>query len=212
MWRFDRDPLPQLEYPSGQTQQQDSRIRYYRGLGGSVIPGNYTVTLSSGSASSTAKVKVNHDPRMDAPDTDALKKNYERARAIGSRIESINVRLKPLAQVRESLAKSEGLIRENPGFAVAVAEEYKAVKEELASMDKAFSNRQDGLSARIGGYRVLLTATGALTEQENKAVADAETALDEGLKLADAFMAGSWANYIKKLSQITLPGDAVVLK
>ncbi len=212
IWHFDRDPLPQLEYPSGQAQQQDSRARFFRGSGGTVIPGIYTVSLSSGDASSEAKVRVNHDPRMDAPDTDALKRNYERARVIGSRIESLNARLRPLAQVREGLAKSESLVKENPGFATAVAEEYKAVKEELARMDEAFGRRQEGLSGRIGGYRALLSASGSLTAQEEKAVADAEAAIDEGLKLADAFTAGSWARYVEKLRQVTLSGDAVVLK
>jgi hypothetical protein len=51
-----------------------------------------------------------------------------------------------------------------------------------------------------------------MTAQENEAVADAEAALDEGLKLADAFMAGTWAGWVEKLSQVTLSGDAVVLK
>lgn len=213
IWRFDRDPLPQLEYPSGQGQQQDPRARYFnRGFGGNVIPGNYTVNLSSGDGTSKTRVRVNHDPRMDAPDTVALRKNYARARVFGSQIESLNALLLPIAKVRESLAKSEKLINEDHGFAAAVGEEYKAVKEELAKIDEAFGRRQDGLSGRIGGYRVLLSAAGPLTEQEEKTVADAGAALDEAQKLAEALTSGSWKRYVDKLRQATISGDAVVLK
>lgn len=211
-WRFDRNPLPQLEYPSGQDQQQDQRGRYFRGFGGTVVPGNYTVSLATGNMSADSKVRVNHDPRMDPPDTAALKKNYERAVAFGSRIEKLNTRLKPLVQVRESLAKSDRLVNNDPEFAAAVKDEYKAVKEELARLDEAFGRRQDGLSGRIGGYRVLLTSSGPLTIQDEKTVADAEAAIDEALKLAEAFMTGSWERYVVTLKKVTLTGDAVVLK
>lgn len=212
IWRFDRNPLPQLEYPAGQGQQQDQRARFFRGYGGSVIPGNYTVSLAMGKMSATSKLRVNSDPRMDLPDTVAMKKNYDRAVAFASRIESLNTRLKPLAQVRESLAKGDRLIKENPEFAAAVQEEHKAVKEELARLDEAFGRRPGALPGRIGGYRVLLTSSGPLTAEEEKAVSDAEAAVDEAMKLTEAFVTGSWERYVQVLKKVTLTGDAVVLK
>ena len=149
---------------------------------------------------------------MAAPDTEALKRNYERAKAFGSRIESLNNRLRTLVTVRESLAKSEGLIKGNPGFADAVSAEYNAVKEELAKMDELFGRRQDGLTSRINGYRSVLMASGSLTDQEEKSFSDAGVALEEADKVTSAFLEGNWARYVNKLKEINLAADAVILK
>jgi len=149
---------------------------------------------------------------MAAPDIDILRKNYERAVTFGAGIESLNAKLRNLVTVRESLAKTEKLIVEHPGFAAAVSEEYKAVKEELAKLDEAFGRRQDGLTGRIGGHRSLLMASGPLSEQEEQGIADAETALTEAARMVGAFLDGSWARYTKKLKEITLTGEEVILK
>ena len=53
--------------------------------------------------------------------------------------------------------------------------------------------RQEGLSGRIGGYRALLSASGSLTAQEEKAVADAEAAL-AGLAPTDPAYANAASN------------------
>jgi len=211
-WRLDRNPLPQLTYPSGQDQQQDPRARFFRGFGGTVLPGTYTVSLSLGNAKSMSKITVSADPRMAAPDIDALRKNYERAVTFGAGIESLNAKLRNLVTVRESLAKTDKLIAEHPDFAAAVSGEYKAVKEELAKMDEAFGRRQDGLTGRIGGYRSLLMASGPLTEQEEQVIADAGNALEEAARMAGSFLDGSWARYKAKLKEITLTGEEVILK
>jgi hypothetical protein len=211
-WRLDRNPLPQLTYPSGQDQQQDPRARYFRGFGGTVFPGTYTVSLSLGSANSTSKIKVSPDPRMAVPDVDALRKNYERAVTFGAGVESLNAKLRNLVTVRESLAKTEKLIAEHPDFAAAVSVEYRSVKEELAKLDEAFGRRQEGLTGRIGGYRSLLTASGSLTEQEEKGISDSEAALAEATRMAGAFLDGSWARYKTKLKEITLTGEEVILR
>jgi len=211
-WRLDRNPLPQVTYPSDREQQQDPRARYNRGFGGLVNPGIYTVTLTGSGESSSTSVRVNHDPRMAVPDTDALRKNYERALKFGAGIESLNAKLKTITEVRDAVAKSEKLFPDNPGFAAAVTEEHKAVREELARLDEAFWRRQDGLTSRIGSYRVLLTASGPLTEQEEKGIADAEAAFAEAVRMTDALMDGSWARYKAKVKEITLTGEEVVLK
>jgi len=213
IWRLDRNPLPQLTYPSERDQQQDARSRYFsRGFGGIVFPGNYTVTLSGKGESSSSGIAVKHDPRMAAPDIDALRKNYERALTFGTAIEALNTKLKAVTEVRDAIAKSEKLFPFNPGFATAVSEEHKAVKEELAKLDEAYWRRQDGLSSRIGGYRVLLSATGPLTDQEEKGTADAEAAIAEAEKLVNTMMEGSWTRYKSKLKEVTLTGEEVILK
>ncbi|MCU0458667.1 MAG: hypothetical protein MUE37_06200 [Bacteroidales bacterium] len=212
VWRLDRNPLPQVEYPSPQQQQQDQRSRFFRGFGGTVFPGTFTVTLKGSAGSSSTKVIVNPDPRMAPPDIEALRKNYERARLFGTRIESLNGSLRTLTSVRESLAKSEVLIRNNPGFAEAASETYKAVGEDLAALDALFGRRQDGVAARINGYRAVVMATGALTAQEEKGMKDAETALEEAEKQVKGFLEGSWARFSEKLKGISLPGDIVILK
>jgi photosystem II stability/assembly factor-like uncharacterized protein len=211
-WRFDRNPLPQVAYPSDRDQQQDPRSRYNRGFGGLVTPGTYTVTLTGSGKGSSASVRVNHDPRMEAPDSDAIRKNYERAVKFGARIESLNEKLKGISKVRESIANSEKLFQNNPGFAEAVSEKHKAVREELARLDEAFWRRQDGLSARINGYRSLLMASGVPSQQEEKGMADAVAAMEEAEKMLNEFLGGSWASYADALRKITLTGDTVILR
>jgi photosystem II stability/assembly factor-like uncharacterized protein len=212
VWRLDRNPLPQVEYPSARQQEQDQRSRFFRGFGGTVIPGTYTLTLNNCTLSSTTNVKVNPDPRMAAPDTETLRKNYEQAKAFGARIESLNERLRAFSGIRESLAKSEALVKKDPGFAAAVSEEYKAAADELARLDDTFGRRQDGIAARINGYRAILLATGVPSAQEEKTMADAETALAEAEKMIAAFLDGNWATYVNKLKGISLTGDVVIIK
>ncbi len=210
-WRLDRNPLPQATYPSGQ-QTQDPRARYYRNYGAPVIPGTYTVTLKKDADSAETRVKVSADPRMAAPDTDALVKNLERAEAFGVRINALNEKLKYIGNVRESLAKSEELIARNPGFAEAMTAIQKTVKEELAGMDDVFGRRQDGLVSRINGYRSLLMASGVPSQQEEKGMTDAVAALEEAEKLIDGFMEGAWKEYAATLKKIDLTIDSVIIK
>ena len=210
-WRLDRNPLPQATYPSGQ-QTQDPRARFYRNYGAPVIPGTYTVTLKKDTDSAETRVKVSADPRMAAPDTDALVKNLERAEAFGVRINALNEKLKYIGNVRESLAKSEELIARNPGFAEAMTAIQKTVKEELAGMDDVFGRRQDGLVSRINGYRSLLMASGVPSQQEEKGMTDAVAALEEAEKLIDGFMEGAWKEYAATLKKIDLTIDSVIIK
>ena len=54
-------------------------------------------------------------------------------------------------------------------------------------------------------------ATGELSAQEEKAMKDAETALEEAERLITAFTEGSWARYAEKLKGISLQGDEVII-
>lgn len=210
-WRLDRNALPQASYPSVQ-DQQDPRARYYRNFGGMVIPGKYTLTLKKDSETAETTVKVNADPRMAAPDTDALQRNFERAETFGAKINELNEKLKTISGVRGSLAKSDELISRNPGFAEALSGIHKTVKEELAKLDEAFTRRQEGLVSRINGYRSLLMASGVPSQQEEKGMSDAVAALEEAGKMIDGFLEGPWAGYTEALRKITLTGDTVILR
>lgn len=210
-WRLDREALPQATYPAEQ-QQQDPWMRYSRNYGGAVMPGTYTVALKAGDASSETVLKVSSDPRMEAPDTDALRKNLERAEAFGARIKELNEKLALIKSVRESLAKSDDLSKNNPGFAEAIKDIHKTVKEEVAKLDEAFGRRQPGLVSRINGYRSLMMASGVPSQQEEKGMTDAEAAFEEAMKMIDQFLTGPWAAYTEALKKITLTGDSVVLR
>ncbi len=209
-WRFDRDPLPVASYPSEQ-QREDSRSRWYRNFGGVVIPGIYSVTLTSGESSATTSVKVTADPRREAPDSEALRKNYERAEAFSLRVTALNDKLNKISGIRESIAKSDSLISRIPDFAAAVSDAHKTVKEELTELDKTFGRREEGLISRINGYRALLMASGVPSQQEEKSMTDAEAALVEAVKLIDGFLEGPWAEYADALKRVTVTGDAVVI-
>jgi len=211
-WRLERDPLPQLSYPRDQQQQQDQRSRYYRSFGGQVISGNYTVILTMGEESASSVLRVNADPRMAAPDSDVLKKNYERALAFGTRIEALNEKLKGIPQMRESLAKSKELIANAPGFAEAAAGIYETASKELAGLDEAYNRREDGLLRRINGYRAIMMASGVLSQQEERSMSDAAAALDEAEEITDNFLTGSWEQYRETLRKTTLPGDLLLIK
>jgi photosystem II stability/assembly factor-like uncharacterized protein len=209
-WRFDRDPLPVALYPSEQ-QREDPRSRWYRNFGGVIIPGTYSVTLTNGESSATTSVKVNADPRREAPDIEALRKNYEMAEAFSARVTALNDKLKKITGIRESIAKSDSLITEIPAFATAVSDIHKTVKVKLTEIDKTFGRREEGLISRINGYRALLMASGVPSPQEEKSMNDAEAALTEALKLIDGFLEGPWADYAEVLKGVTVTGDAVVI-
>ena len=212
IWRLDRNPLPQATYPSGQ-QMQDPRARYYRNAGGPVIPGILFSLTEKGLLTVRRQVvKVSADPRMAAPDTDALVKNLDRAEAFGVRVNNLNGKLKFISTVRESLARSEELIARNPGFAEAMTAIHKTVNEELAKMDEVFGRRQDGLVSRINGYRSLLMASGVPSQQEEKGMTDAVAALEEAEKLIDGFMEGPWKEYAATLKKINLTIDSVIIR
>jgi len=212
IWRLDRDALPQASYPALQQQQQEPWMRNYRNYGGAVMPGTYTVTLKAGDATSETPVKVSADPRIEAPDTDALRENFARAESFGARITELNEKLVLIKSVRESIAKSEELSKNNPGFAEAIKTIHKTVKEEVAKLDEAFGRRQSGLVSRINGYRSLMMASGAPSQQEEKGMTDAVTALEDAGKMIDQFLTGPWAEYKETLKKINLTGDSVILK
>jgi phage gp36-like protein len=55
-------------------------------------------------------------------------------------------------------------------------------------------------------------ATGALSQQEEKSLADAEVALTEANSRIDEFLNGPWARYTETLKKVTLTGDQVIIK
>jgi phage gp36-like protein len=55
-------------------------------------------------------------------------------------------------------------------------------------------------------------ATGALSQQEEKSLADAEAALTEANSRIDEFLNGPWAKYLEALKKVTLTGEQLIIK
>ncbi len=54
-------------------------------------------------------------------------------------------------------------------------------------------------------------ATGPLSQQEEKSMNDAETALDEAEKLLNDFIEKDWAAYRSALEKVSLTGDKIII-
>jgi photosystem II stability/assembly factor-like uncharacterized protein len=209
-WHLNRDPLPIATYTT--EESHDQRRRFYRNFGGPALPGSYNVVLKRDEDTTETAVRVRQDPRLPSQDFDAMKKNAAKAEAFAPGIDSLNVKLENLKKIKESIAKGDELITKVTSFAEAVSVAHKTVKEDLAKLEEALAKRPDGLISRINGYRALAMATGSLTQQEEKSVADAVTALDEANKLIDAFISGPWTDYREALKKVTLTGDSIIIK
>ncbi len=207
-WAFDRNPFPQAMQITGPAREQ--RGRYYRNFGGVSLPGVYDVILKRGEFTAKTGVTVRPDPRITGLDFEAMGKNIAAAEAFGVRIDSLNEKLKNVKEIRESIAKSDAMIAKSVLFAEAVSGTYTTVKEKLAEVEEVLSRRPDGLISQINGYRVLLMATGQLSQQEKKSMAEAEAALTEANSRIDEFVNGPWAAYTEALKKVTLTGEIVI--
>ena len=207
-WRFDRNALPQAGL---QDQDENPRARYFRSRGGIAIPGTYKVTLKKGEKAAETYVTIKSDPRLPAQDFEALRKNQARAETFGSGITALNSRLEKFRDMKQQVAKSDELIAKQPIFAEVISNAQKTVKESIEKVDQTLNTRPEGLLQRINGYRVLLTATGILSQQEEKSMQDAETALAEAEKLLNSFTEKEWSAYREVLEKISLTGDKIII-
>lgn len=199
IWHFDRNPLPQVSYLQEETDQWGGR--YFRGFGGTALPGEYSVTFRRDDYDASTTVKISADPRLPQADTGALKENLERAAAFAPAIASLNGKIKSLKNIKEVIAKSDELAKKDSVFAQVISESYNNVNEQFKQLEKKLGNRRDGLISKINGYRMIAMASGRLSGQEEEMVSDAEKALKEAGTVIDDFLNGPWKDYRELLDK-----------
>jgi photosystem II stability/assembly factor-like uncharacterized protein len=207
MWRFDRNALPQAGL---QDQDENPRARYFRSMGGIAVPGTYRVNVKNGDETAETSLTVKPDPRLPAQDFAAIQRNQDRAVVFGAKITEFNSELSRYAEMKKQAAKAEDLSKKQPIFAETVSVAQKAISEAITNLDLKLNSRQQGLIQKINGYRVLMMATGPLSQQEEKSMNDAEAALGEAEKLLKDFMEKDWAAYRTALEKVSLTGDKVI--
>ena len=207
-WRLDRNVLPQVTV---QDQGAGPGGRYPRGMAGTVIPGKYKVTFKQGEETSETFVTVKPDPRLPAQDFAAIQRNQVRAESFGLKITAFNLELEKYSELKTQAAKGDEAIAKIPGFAEVALAAQKAVKEAIERVDLRLNSRQQGLIQQINGYRVLVMSTGSLSQQEEKSMSNAETALAEAEQLLKDFIEKDWAAYRSALEKVMLTGDKIII-
>lgn len=211
-WKLDKNPAPYAGQinKGNQNYEKESRARFLRNSGIIVIPGGYNITVNYNQSGSTAGLKVAYDPRLPAPDINIMRQNYKRADSIGSRINELNSLYQRFFDCNSDIAKVEEASHKNIAFADAVREFQSAMKEKFDSIDTKLTSRPDGFFSKINESRVLTTATGKLTDNEEKKVNDAISALDNASKLMDDFLNKDWVNYRKNLAGKTISMEDIL--
>jgi hypothetical protein len=207
-WGLDLNPLPQATQIT--EPPRDTRGRYFRTIRGVALPGIYTVILKRGDSTAETAVTVRPDPRITGQDFEAMRKNITQAEAFGELVNTLNAKLKNIKEIKDRFTKSDEMIIKSSSFAEAASATYNTVKEQFTKLEEALDRRPDGLIAQINGYRVLITASGQLSQQEKKSMAEAEAALTEANLRIDDFISGPWAAYKEALKKVTLTGDEVI--
>jgi photosystem II stability/assembly factor-like uncharacterized protein len=210
-WRFDKNPMPSAGQIARSIQnEQEVRGRQFRGSGPSVLPGDYTATLSYNGENSAAKLTVKNDPRLPAPDIDAVKKNLKKADDISKQIKELNASYQKFYECNTTITKVDDFIRKNKAFAESVKEFHSLFKAKYDDLERKLSGRPDGLFVKINNYRVLSTATKQLSADEEKTVAESIRSLEEAVKLINEFMTVDWTGYQNNISNKQVPVDAVI--
>jgi photosystem II stability/assembly factor-like uncharacterized protein len=210
-WRFDKNPMPNAgQINRGNQGDQENRGRQFRGSGGNVIPGEYTLKLSYNGSSATTKVLVNNDPRLPLPDTSAMSSNIRRADDISRGIKEINTLYQKFSECSSLITKVDDLTKKDKAFAESVKDFHNQLKTKYDGIDKKLTGRPEGLFAKINGYRVLSTATKQLTQDEEKAISEAKRALDEATGLMNDFMNTDWGAYQKNLENKQVSLDVII--
>jgi photosystem II stability/assembly factor-like uncharacterized protein len=210
-WRFDKNPMPSAGQINRNSQpEQENRSRQFRGSGASVIPGVYSVKTGYNGENSTTKLVVKNDPRLPAPDIDAIKQNLKRTDDFSKGIKELNASYQKFYECSSIITKVDDLVGKNKAFAESVKDFHGPFKTKYESIDRKLSGRPDGLFAKINSYRILTTATKQLTADEEKTVAESTKSLDEALKILNEFMTVDWISYQNNLSNIQVSIEAVI--
>ena len=211
-WKLDKNPSPYAGQinKGNQNYEQEEHSRFLRGSGIIALPGEYRVKMIYNQAISEAAVNVIYDPRSPAPDIRVMKGNYHRADEIGSRIKDLNSRYQKFFDCNGVIAKVDELSGKYMVFGDSVRSFQDSLRKKYENIDRKLTSRPDGLFSKINETRVLTTATGRLSENEEKSVSEALTALDEASKLINDFLDNDWVIYRQNLSGKSVPVNAVL--
>jgi photosystem II stability/assembly factor-like uncharacterized protein len=210
-WRFDKNPMPSAGQINRNSQpERENRSRQFRSSGASVIPGEYLVKISYNGENSTTKLVVKNDPRLPAPDIDAIKQNLKRADEISKGIKELNASYQKFYECNSIITKVDDLVIKNKAFAESVKDFHGQFKTKYDSIDRKLSGRPDGLFVKINSYRILTTATKQLNADEEKTVAESIRSLDEALKILSEFMTTDWVGYQNNLSNKQVSLEAII--
>jgi photosystem II stability/assembly factor-like uncharacterized protein len=209
-WRFEKNTstIAGQINRGNQNEPMDERVRFFRGMGANVIPGDYNIKLKYDGDSSTSKITIMSDPRLPSPDIKTMKENYRRADDIGKKIKDINLLYQRFYECNTFLTKVDDMTKKNKAFADAVKDIHGQMKGKYDEADRKLTTRPDGLFPKINASRVLTNATVALTVSEEKTVKDSFTAIDEATKLISAFLEQDWPGYEKSLADKMISVEA----
>lgn len=210
-WNFDKNPM----ITAGQINRnnenfQPGRNRQFRGMGATVIPGEYSLKLSYNGESSSSKITVKNDPRLPSPDTDAIKQNLKRADEISKRIKQLNTSYQKFYECNALISKVDELTKKNQAFAESVKDFHGQLKTKYDNIDSKLTSRPDGFFAKINSFRILASATKQLTDDENRTIAESIKSLDEASKILDDFLTNEWPGYQKNISTKQVSLDAII--
>jgi hypothetical protein len=210
-WNFDKNPSISAGQINRNTENfQSGRNRQFRGMGASVIPGEYSLKISYNGETSSSKIIVRNDPRLPAPETEAIKKNLKRADEIAKGIKQLNDSYQKFYECNSLITKVDELARKNLTFAESVKDFHSSLKAKYESIENKLTSRPDGLFAKINSFRILASATKQLTADEDKTVIESVKSLAEASKLIEGFLTTDWPGYQKSISNKQVSLDAVI--
>jgi photosystem II stability/assembly factor-like uncharacterized protein len=211
-WRLDKNPAPYAGQinKGNQNYEQEERMRFLRGSGIIVIPGEYRVKMSYNHSVSEGRVNVMYDPRLPVPDIKVMRENYRRADELVSRIKELNSQYQKFFDCNSLMTKIDDLSRKYMVFGDSVRSIQDTLKAKYESIDKKLTTRPDGLFSKINAIRALTSATSKLSENEEKSINEAISALMEATKLINDFLDNDWVMYRNALNRKTVPVNAVI--
>jgi hypothetical protein len=182
------------------------------GFGGfsQVIPGDYTVKMSYNGSTTSSKITVRSDPRTPAPDTYIMKENLKRADPIIKRIRELNEAYQNYYECNQLITKVENLTSGSKEFSESVKDFHPQLKAKYDGLERRLSGRPDGLFNTINRFRLLMTATSTLSEEEERTLNNSVTSIEEAIKLINDFISDDWPLYKKNLSSKQVPADALI--
>ncbi|MCD4768677.1 MAG: hypothetical protein K8R35_00730, partial [Bacteroidales bacterium] len=194
-WRFDTDPheMPGMIARQQSQQRRSNMFRFRRGA--YVLPGEYKLSARIDEVSSETTISVESDPRLPAPNVDAVKANHLRGYELQNKIKAYNSKYQSFTSVRDKLTKMNDLITDDMSFAEEYKEIYKTVNSEYKKLNRRFTSRDDGFRMKMFRLNILYSATDKLTDVEEKSVTGAIEAMDEAEALIDGFMDREWNDY-----------------